>query len=287
MKHIIYTVTEEYAGQKIRTILKNHFGLSAAVVTQLKKNPEGIKLNEKEVFTTHVAKKGDILEINLVDKKSQNIEPVQMSLDILYENEDILVLNKPRNMPTHPSCNHHGDTLANGVMYYYKEMEFTFRVITRLDRDTSGVVLVAKNKIAASYLTQQMIQGKIHKTYYALCHGRFENICGIIDEPISRVEGSAILRSVNPDGKRAITKYEVLKQSEDFSLVKLSPVTGRTHQIRVHLSYIGHPIYGDDMYGSPIEGESVRLHCSELSFKLPDTGEAIIVSAPLPDDMTF
>ncbi len=285
MKHISYRIPPHLNGCRIKNIIRQELGLSSAVLTQLKKYPEGIMLNGKSVFSTCSAGEGDILELTLRDKTSENIVPVNMDLDILYEDEDILAVNKPRNMPTHPSQNHHSDTLANGVMGYYLGREFTFRVITRLDRDTSGIVLVAKNKISSALLTRQLAEGKLKKTYLALCHGSPQKTKGIIDAPIARVDGSTILRCVSKDGKQAITEYEKIGEQGELSLLKLHPLTGRTHQIRVHLSYIGNPIFGDDMYGSPERGESIRLHCRSLTFNHPLSGESMQIHAPVPDDM--
>ncbi len=285
MKHISYKIPPHLNGCKIKNIIRQELGFSSAVLTHLKKYPEGIMLNGKSVFPTCSAKAGDVLELCLKDKASENIVPVKMDLDILYEDEDILVVNKPRNMPTHPSQNHHSDTLANGVMGYYSDREFTFRVITRLDRDTSGIVLIAKNKISSASLTRQLADGKLKKTYLALCHGSPKETKGVINAPIDRADGSTILRCVSPDGKDAVTEYEKIGEQGELSVLRLHLLTGRTHQIRVHLSHIGNPIFGDDMYGSPAQGESIRLHCQSITFNHPLNGEIIRINAPVPDDM--
>ena len=284
MRKITYTVMPEDDKSKIKSILRQKLGISAAVLTKLKKSPKGILLNGEAVFATQEVKCGDTIEIALEDANSQNIVPTPMELDIIYEDEDILAVNKPWNMPTHPSQNHHDDTLANGVMHHFKGSGFTFRVITRLDKDTSGVVLIAKNKIAASKLSDKMTKGEIQKEYLAICHGTLEDENGTIDAPIQRKEGSTIMREVNPNGKPSITQYEVISEENDLSLVKLNPVTGRTHQLRVHLSHIEHPIYGDDMYGSPIEGERCRLHCRAIGFVHPITNQKQTVEAAIPID---
>lgn len=285
MRSITYTSTQEDAQSKIKSILKQKLNISAAVLTKLKQTPDGILLNGKSVFATQTVNEGDVITITISDESSPNIAASDIPLDIIYEDEDILAVNKPRNMPCHPSQNHHDDTLANGVMHYYKEKGFTFRVITRLDKDTSGVVLIAKNKISASILSDHMLNGKIYKEYVALCHGTPKVTKGIIDAPIARKEGSTIMRVVDPSGKRAVTEYEVIKSMENCSLIKVNPITGRTHQIRVHLSHIGCPIYGDDMYGSPLKNEKTRLHCHKISFNHPITKEKLIIEAPIPEDM--
>jgi len=285
LRIIEYEVPIEYDGSRIRNILRHRLGISQAVITELKKYPEGIKLNDKSVFANEIVKYRDIIKISLKDKTSKNIVPSNLKLDILYEDEDILAISKPRSMPVHPSQNHYTDTLANAVMNYFYEKNFTFRVITRLDRDTSGVVLVAKNKIAASILAEQMITGRIEKSYLAICHGHPPDKVGRIDAPISRRRDSAILREVNKDGKKALTEYEVIAENGELSLLKLKLITGRTHQIRVHLSYIGNPIYGDDLYGSPVKTEKMRLHCNRISCYKPITEEKLVFESPIPDDM--
>ena len=285
MRKITYTVMPEDNCARIKSILRQKLGISAAVLTKLKKSDDGILLNGEAVYATKEVKEGDIIEINLADENSPNIVPTEMKLDILYEDEDILAVNKPRNMPTHPSQNHHDDTLANGVMHYFKNSGFTFRVITRLDKDTSGVVLMAKNKLSASGLSESMQNGEIQKEYLALCHGVPEAEKGEINAPIDRKEGSTIERTVSETGKEAITKYETIEAKNGMSLVRVKPITGRTHQIRVHLSYIGCPIYGDDMYGSSVKNEKCRLHCRQITLKHPLTHEEMTIEAPIPDDM--
>ncbi len=285
MREMTYRVLPEDDGRKIKNILRQKLNVSASVLTQLKKSPQGILVNGESVYATKEVKSGDIIKINIEDKMSQNIVPSDIELNIIYEDEDILCINKPRNMPTHPSQNHHADTLANGVMNYFKGTDFTFRVITRLDKDTSGVVLIAKNKISASVLSGQMQNGEIAKEYLALCHNEPPKLKGETDAPIARKEGSSIEREVSANGKRAVTKYEVLKTMDSCSLIKLNPITGRTHQLRVHMSHIGCPIYGDDMYGSDAKGERCRLHCAKIEFVHPITQKALKICADMPDDM--
>lgn len=286
MKRLTYTALSKDEGRTIKSILRQNLDISAATLTALKKYPEGISLNGESAYATAKIKEGDIIEINLKDKPSENIEPADIPLDIIYEDEDILAINKPRNMPTHPSQNHHNDTLANGVMHYFRDTDFTFRVITRLDKDTSGVVLIAKNKISAAYITREMTEGRIIKEYEAICHGALDE-SGKIDAPIGRVPGSSILRCVTPDGKDAHTEYELIRLMGDLSHVRLRTITGRTHQLRVHLSHIGHPIYGDDLYGSPALNEKCRLHCRKIIFTNPANGKKLILEAKPPYDMNF
>lgn len=285
-KTIELFIDETTSEKTIKTLLRNHIGISAAILAKLKKYPDGILVNGVHQNVNYILKNGDKLCINIRDNASQNIEPINIPIDILFEDDEIIAVNKPRNMPTHPSQNHHGDTLANGVMYYYKNTSFTFRPITRLDRDTSGVVLIAKNQLSASVLSEQMLNFKIQKQYIAVCHGVFENKSGVIDAPIARLDGSGILREVSESGKTAVTDYEVISEKNHLTLVKLFPKTGRTHQLRVHLSHIGHPIYGDDLYGSPVKDKKTLLHCEKICFIHPKTNENTEIVAKIPEDIT-
>ena len=276
-------IDDTLSGKTVKELLHRN-GVSSTLMTELKESKDGILLNGKKVFVNEKVKTGDRLLITLKDKRS-DIAPSDIPLLVLYEDEDIIAVNKPRNMPIHPSQNHHGDTLANALMHYFLGEDFTFRVITRLDKDTSGVVLLAKNPLSGAILGEAMKKGSIKKEYLALVNGKMNPEKGEINAPIGRREKSVILRCVTPLGKEAITFYETLQSNGDYSLVKLSPLTGRTHQIRVHLSYIGNPIYGDDLYGAAQKDERVRLHCSEISFCHPITGEEMTIEAPLMEDM--
>lgn len=278
-------IDDTLSGKTVKELLHRN-GVSSTLIKELKETEDGIKLSGKKVFVTERVKAGDVLNITIRDKKS-DIEPEDIPLDILYEDEDIIAVNKPRNMPIHPSQNHHGDTLANALMHYFLGEDFTFRVITRLDKDTSGVVLLAKNPLSGAILGEEMKSGSIKKEYLALVNGRMNPEEGEINEPIGRREESVILRCVTPLGKEAVTLYETLQTNGKYSLVKLLPLTGRTHQIRVHLSYMGNPIYGDDLYGAAQKNERVRLHCSKISFCHPITGEEMTIEAPLMEDMNL
>ncbi len=287
MRQIKYNVISEDSGRKIKDILRQKLLISASVITQLKKTSDGILCNGERVFAVHKVSLGDEIVINLTDKASPNIEPTYIPIDIVYEDEDVLVINKPRSMPTHPSQNHHSDSLANAVMGYYMDSPMTFRVITRLDKDTSGIVIIAKNKISAAILTKQMINKQIEKEYVALCHGKPSSSCGVIDAPIARKDGSAILREINPLGKEAVTLYEVIEQKEDKFLVRLFPKTGRTHQLRVHMAHMGTPICGDGLYGFAESDNTTKLHCRRIKLRDPMTNNTMEFTAPIPEDMNI
>lgn len=196
----------------------------------------------------------------------------------VFENENLIVFNKPAGMPVHPSIRHQGDTLGNYFSSLFPEL--TFRPVNRLDRDTSGLCVIAKNALAASSL-----QGECRKIYYAAVHGIIEE-SGTIDAPITRRQQSIITRCVSPEGRRAVTHYRRLSFNDKYSLAEIVLETGRTHQIRVHFSHIGHPLAGDDLYGGLRENISRQaLHCGEMSFTEPVSGELITVNAPLPEDI--
>lgn len=286
MRKFDFKVTECYDGKDIKSVLKEYFGLSEHMITRLKKC-DGISLNGESAFVIKKVRCGDVLEITLPEEASENIVPNDIPIDILYEDEDILAVNKPADMPTHPSIKHFEGTLANAVMYYYKDIPFTFRAVTRLDRDTSGVVIIAKNAVAQDKLSRQMQSGEFQKEYIALTVGVPKEKSGRIDAPIKREKEGIIKRCISVDGKKAVSDYEVIKEICGMSLVRLVPHTGRTHQLRLHLSYIGTPIYADFLYGEDVEGERIRLHCHKVNFLHPITGKTVEIVAALPYDMNI
>ncbi len=283
-KEIEISIEKESEGKKIEHILKVKAGLSETLIRRLKRTEGGILLNGKPAKIIEKVSFGDLIKVAVTEKSSQNIIPVKTPLDIIYEDEDILAVNKLRSMPTHPSKGHREDTLANGVIYYLGKGS-KFHVITRLDRDTSGVVLIAKNPVSAAFLTDEMKNGRIAKEYVAVINGVLNPQDGIITAPIKKKNESGILRCVSPDGKEAVTKYKTVKIQDGISLVNLFPVTGRTHQLRVHMSYMNCPIYGDSLYGAVQKGERTLLHCRKISFIHPVTKENISITAPWCDDI--
>lgn len=283
MRTLTLKITKQYDGVQIKTVLRKHFGMSSALIIALKADANGILLNGEHATVVQTLSVDDALTINIVEKQSDNIVPTSMDLDILYEDEDILAVNKPAGIPTHPSIRHYTDTLANGVTDYYKDTPFTFRAVNRLDKDTSGIVLIAKNRFAAEALSEQIRTKKVQKTYLALCCGNLPASSGTIDAPITRDEG-IIKRRIAPDGQPSQTRYAVLKCNEQFSLIQANPLTGRTHQIRLHMAYLGAPLYGDFLYGKEIPGTRTMLHCSKLTFLHPFTKEETEITAQPPPD---
>ncbi|MBQ6824826.1 MAG: RluA family pseudouridine synthase [Clostridia bacterium] len=286
-----YQIEEQDSGRTVLSFLKQR-GYSSRVLAALKRNPYGITIGKKRVTVQKQLRAGDLLTVRIANKESQvdneHIPPVEMPLSVVYEDEDVLVLNKPPHMATHPSLGNHGDTLANGVAFYMaqKGKEFVFRPVHRLDKDTSGAILLGKNAHSAGVLGEDLKKNKVTRTYLAVLSGRLPERKGTVDAPIARVPGSVLARHVSPEGDRAITHYEVLAQNDAVSLVRLRLDTGRTHQIRVHMAYLGAPVAGDFLYGTedPALGRQA-LHSETLSFTQPVTGEALFFRCPLPKDM--
>lgn len=283
-KEISVIITSELDSKSVGYIISNRLKLSRTIVAKLKNYEKGIILNGERVRTNTLVKVGDELILNIPEQKSLKVKQSNIFLDILYEDDDVIVVNKPPNMPSHPSKNCTEGTLANALMYYFGGKDFVFRVITRLDKDTSGVVLVAKNHYSAQRLNEEMRKGEIKKEYIALVNGRVNNEKGEINLPIKKERG--VLHVVSPEGKDAKTLYFVEKIFKNTSLVRLVPLTGRTHQLRVHMKSMGNPIYGDWLYGAAQRGERCRLHCRKLEFMHPVTREKISVEAPVPEDIT-
>lgn len=259
----------------IKEFLLRH-GFTATLIKKVKYG--GVFINGSVVTMRGIVKPGDEVFINLPDEKSEGIPSIEMPLDIIYEDEYMIAVNKPRNMPTHPSKGNSLPTLANGIMAYFKG-NHTFRSINRLDRDTSGIVLMAKDSYSAAALSSSMKRGEFRKKYIAKIDGILDRKQGIIDAPIRREAGGQMKRIVAPDGKRAVTEYKVISESENHSFVEVILHTGRTHQIRVHFAHIGHPLSADFLYGIRKDDECYSLHCYELSLPHPKTKEPIILTA--------
>lgn len=280
-----FHVKEDEDHTRLNVFLRQS-GVSAAQIKKLKFQPRGILVNGEKKNTDYYLKAGDVVEINTTDDDMDSTVIVQSGpLDIVYLDDCCMVVNKPYDMPCHPSFNHPTDTIANYFMGYWREKGQTkiCRVINRLDRNTSGLVLIALDAHTA-----QQLKGGVEKTYTAIAQGRFENVHGIIDRPIARQQESIITRCVREDGQRAVTEYWVKKSDDNFTICDIRLHTGRTHQIRVHFSHIGHPLEGDDLYGGSLAHINRHaLHCSRLTFVSPATQHAVTVLSPLPQDMEY
>ena len=275
MERYIETVTALCGEMKIRDYLRNRLGLSTSLIGKVKY--DNVKLNGVPVHMRALIKNGDVIEIILPSEDSENIEPVDIPIDIIYEDEYIIAVNKPRNMPVHPSRGNHLPTVANAIRAYIGH-PFVFRAINRLDRDTSGIVLIAKDRLSGAKLYQSMKDRKFEKIYIAAVEG-IPDQHGLINAPIARETEGSVKRVVREDGKESITEYELISTDENGnSLIKVIPHTGRTHQIRVHMAHIGHPLINDFLYGTRGE-ETYSLHCALLSFPHPFTNEKMTVHA--------
>ncbi len=288
---LTYEISTEYDSFPIDKYLKSQ-GYSSANITAIKKMPNNLVINGQWVHMNRKLSTGEVLTVNISeDNSSEKIPPVKMDLDIVYEDEDIIVINKPAGLPIHPSLNHYEDSLANGLAYYYESQgkPFIFRCANRLDKNTSGLTVIAKHLVSANILSTMVKNRQFHREYYAIVRDTLAEKTGTIDAPIGRVDDSIITRQVDfENGERAVTHYEVIKENNGHSLVSIHLETGRTHQIRVHFKYIGHPLIGDHLYNPDFEYMNRQaLHSHKIEFTHPITGSPMSFVADLPTDMQF
>lgn len=283
-----YTIDNKYEHYTISAFLKEK-NYPHAVLVHLKKTPEGILLNEKWEYVNTKLSTGDILTIRLIENESsKHIPPIYHPLEIVYEDEDILVVNKPANMPVHPSLNHYKNTLANAVCYYYENqgIPYTFRCVNRLDKNTSGLTILAKHMLSSAILSEQVATRQVHREYLSIVQG-VTPTNGTINAPIGRKDSSTIERQIDYEkGEHAVTHYNQIETKNGYTLLSLKLETGRTHQIRVHMSSIGHPLIGDFLYNEAShEMNRQALHSHKLCFVHPITKELLEFTAPMPCDM--
>lgn len=277
-----YIISKQDSNISIRDFLRKQ-SFSNALIKRLKMLPNGILVNSCHQTVRYILKENDELELLCEDFEEDTNEyllPVDLPIEIIYEDENYTIVNKPCNMPTHQSLNNHNNTLANALRFRYGEKQYVFRAINRLDKDTSGVVVTANNRYYASLLAGKIKGGEVVKEYVAIVSGRLEG-SGVVNAPIDRIGKSIIKRRVCEDGETAVTEYKVIASGDEASVVLVYPKTGRTHQIRVHMEHIGHPIIGDSLYfeGSEFINRQA-LHCRRM--KIADIGD---FCAPIPNDM--
>lgn len=286
MRTLSCTIQSEYDGAKIRDVLSKHFLISDGLCSKLKRRERSILVNDSPVYVTACVHTGDSISVEVGDfEKDSRILPVDYPLDIVYEDDDLVIINKSPHISVHPSRNPEEITLENALAYYLGPDENPHPV-SRLDKDTTGLMTVAKSGWAHSLMKSVQHKGQIQKTYLALVKGCPQPSSGIIDAPIGPLEGSTYQRTVRSDGLPSLSEYQVIASWDDLSLVRLKPHTGRTHQLRVHMAYIGCPLLGDWLYGDrDYRIDRPALHSCTLSFTHPMTARRITLKASLPADM--
>lgn len=283
-----WMINSEHVGMMIRDYLKEYQRFSRRILIGVKQEGN-ILINGIPQTVRYSLKEGDLLEISFPrEQVGEYMVKEEMDLSIVYEDDSVIVVDKPAGIATIPSLHHPTGTVANGILGYYEKhnIPYTVHVVTRLDRDTSGLLLIAKHRYSHSLLSTAQKAGKIKRRYKALVEGNLKQDSGTIDAPIDRKEGSIIERTVKETGKRAVTHFKVEKRLPLHTLVNIQLETGRTHQIRVHFSHINHPLAGDDLYGGKTDYiKRHALHCYKLAFEHPFTKEYIQLESNLPSDM--
>ena len=287
MRTLAFTISREQSGKTVKEVLCRKMGLSSHQLARLKRRPDGILLNGAPAFVTRSVEAGDVLQIEIGDPPAQAIAPLNIPLHVAYEDVDLLILDKSAGMAVHASSLTPDTPTVAGALAARWGERFIFHPVNRLDKGTTGLMAVAKSSYIHDRLRRQLHSGEFYREYLAVARGYLKPPCGRIDLPIGRDESSAIRRCIRPDGDRAATVYETVRRTGRYSLVRLLPQTGRTHQLRLHLASVGHPLEGDWLYGegdSPLIGRPA-LHSHVLYLRHPITGEALRFTAPLPPDM--
>ena len=288
-RNIDYIIDEDSAGLRVEQFLRRK-RYSGQNLSEIIRMPKSILVNGVHYYMRQELSTGDHLQVRICEtQNSEKIPPTKLPLDIVYEDEDLLVLNKPAGMPIHPSLNNYTNSIANALAYYFQSQgkPFIFRCCNRLDRDTSGLTIVSKHLVSGSILSDMTKYREVHREYLAIARGSVTPSEGTIQAPLGRKEGTIIERTVDWEhGEDAVTHYKVVKEANGHSLVSLRLETGRTHQIRIHMKYLGYPLIGDYLYNPDMEYMTRQaLHSHHMEFTHPITGEHMSFTAPLPEDM--
>lgn len=283
-----YQVENSDVGKRIDTYLMEKSEISRSQIQRLIKE-DNVLVNSKSTKSSYSVREGDKITLNY-EEKVMTVEKEEMDLDIVYEDDDVIVINKPNGVVVHPAIGNTSGTLVNGLMYYTDLSEDEFRpgIVHRIDAYTTGLLMIAKNNEAHESLSKQLKEHTVHRKYQALVWGVIKNNSGTIDAPIGRDKKNRKMMGVTEDGKESITHFTVLERFKDATLIELKLETGRTHQIRVHMSYIGYPIVNDPVYGrrNTIDDSGQCLHAKELGFVHPKTGEKLMFNSELPECFT-
>ena len=284
MKMLCTTVTTEQAQRCVADVLKDAYDVSESYLKRLKRRPGALLLNGAPVYTTAVVRTGDVVSFDPADAARLPIRPIAYPLSIVYEDEWLIVLNKPNRLSVHPARDPSEPTVENALAAYFSGVDNPHPV-SRLDKGTTGLLTVAKSGYLHARMKTVQHEGAFQKSYLAIVSGVPERERFVIDAPIGPLPGSTYQRAVRSDGAPARSVCEVLRDFDGYSLVRLTPETGRTHQLRVHMAYAGHPLIGDWLYGTRDERiDRAALHAERLSFRHPITGGAVELFAPLPED---
>lgn len=286
---IEWVIDEQYDGMILREYLRTQRKISKSALSDIKFQGGIILVNGEEQTVRYRLNMGDSVSIQFPPEKiSETMEPEQVNFDILFEDDHFLIVNKPAGIPTIPSRYYPYGSLAQGILFYYRRAKIaaTFHAVNRLDRDTSGIVVVAKHRYAHYLLSLQQQEKTLNREYLALVHGVPNPEVGVINKPIGRKQGSIVERTVTEAGQYAETHYQVVKGGADYAVIRLRLKTGRTHQIRVHMACIGHPLLGDDLYGGQKDKiYRQALHSWRVNFHHPFSDKQLQIEAPIPSDM--